>query len=409
MRVVLLTQWFDPEPTFKGLAFARELVNQGFEVEVVTGFPNYPGGKLYPGYRLRLIQREQIDGVNVTRLPLYPSHDGSAIRRVFNYVSFAASSLFYGLFKLKRPVVIYAYHPPLTVGICAALIRLFRRIPVVYDIQDMWPDTLRATGMLNHEKALALIGNVCAWVYRRVDRIVVLSPGFRRLLTQRGVPAEKIEVIYNWCDEGALTAGVTSLAQPTGLPGPDRFKVVFAGNMGLAQALETVISAAEIVRDAAPNVCFVFVGSGIAVDALKRKAANTGLTNVVFLPRVPMVEVGAILQAADALLVHLKDDPLFAITIPSKTQAYMAMGKPLVMAVAGDAAELVRRAGCGVVASPEDAQNLADAVLQLANLPKQQLEMMGENSRRFYQDELSIAVGVGRFAECFRSLAFGGR
>ncbi len=179
--------------------------------------------------------------------------------------------------------------------------------------------------------------------------------------------------------------------------------------MGLAQALETVISAAEIVRDAAPNVCFVFVGSGIAVDALKRKAANTGLTNVVFLPRVPMVEVGAILQAADALLVHLKDDPLFAITIPSKTQAYMAMGKPLVMAVAGDAAELVRRAGCGVVASPEDAQNLADAVLQLANLPKQQLEMMGENSRRFYQDELSIAVGVGRFAECFRSLAFGGR
>lgn len=409
MRVVLLTQWFDPEPTFKGLAFARELVKQGFEVEVVTGFPNYPGGKLYPGYRLRLIQREQIDGVNVTRIPLYPSHDGSVIRRVFNYLTFAASSLFYGLFMLKRPTVIYAYHPPLTVGISAALIRLVRRIPVVYDIQDMWPDTLRATGMLNNEKALALISSVCAWVYRRVDRIVVLSPGFRRLLIQRGVSPEKIKVIYNWCDEGALAAGVPSIAQQARLPESDRFKVVFAGNMGPAQALETVISAAEMLCDEAPNVCFVFVGSGIAVDALKQKAAAAGLTNVVFVPRVPMAEVSAILQAADALLVHLKDDPLFAITIPSKTQAYMAMGKPLVMAVAGDAAELVQRAGCGVVAKPEDARSLADVVLQLANLPAHEREMMGANSRQFYQDELSIAVGVGRFAECFHSLAIGAR
>ncbi|MNE41437.1 putative glycosyl transferase [compost metagenome] len=156
-RVLLLTQWFDPEPTFKGLVFARELVAQGFEVEVVTGFPNYPGGKLYPGYRIKLIQREVIDGVTVTRLPLYPSHGQSGIGRVLNYISFAASSLLYGLFGAKKPDVIYAYHPPLTVGIAAAFIRLLRRVPVVYDIQDMWPDTLRATGMFSNEKALRIV------------------------------------------------------------------------------------------------------------------------------------------------------------------------------------------------------------------------------------------------------------
>lgn len=205
-RVLLLTQWFDPEPTFKGLVFARELVRQGFEVEVLTGFPNYPGGKIYPGYKVRLIQREAIDGVQVTRVPLYPSHDQGAVGRVLNYASFATASLFYGLFAAKRPDVIYAYHPPLTVGIAAALIRMFRRVPVVYDIQDMWPDTLRATGMFSNSIALKVVSKVCDWLYRQVDQIVVLSPGFKRLLIERGVPKDKIEVIYNWCAEDALGA-----------------------------------------------------------------------------------------------------------------------------------------------------------------------------------------------------------
>ncbi|WP_338014903.1 glycosyltransferase family 4 protein [Pseudomonas cavernicola] len=229
-RVLLLTQWFDPEPTFKGQVFARELVRQGFEVEVVTGFPNYPGGKLYPGYKLRLLQREQIDGVQVTRVPLYPSHDQGAVGRVLNYVSFAAASLCYGLFGAKRPDVIYAYHPPLTVGITAALIRLFRRVPVVYDIQDMWPDTLRATGMLSNEKALKVVSAVCDWVYRRANQLVVLSPGFKRLLIERGVPEGKIEVIYNWCAEDSLATPLGSV--PVSFPGNDKFRVLFAGNMG---------------------------------------------------------------------------------------------------------------------------------------------------------------------------------
>lgn len=401
-KIVLLTQWFDPEPTFKGLAFARELVRKGFEVEVVTGFPNYPGGKLYDGYRLRLIQREVIDGVRITRLPLFPSHDGSAMKRIANYASFAVSSLFYGVFMLRRPDVIYAYHPPLTVGVTASLLRLIRRIPVVYDIQDMWPDTLRATGMLNNERILAIISRVCDWVYRHVDRVVVLSPGFKRLLLERGVPERKLDVIYNWCDEAALNA---DQAASLNTSGNDQFRIVFAGNMGKAQALATVIEAAELLVKERPEVCFVLVGSGVEVDALKQMVSTKGLGNVVFVPRVPMSEVGAVLASADALLVHLKDDPLFAITIPSKTQAYMAIGKPLLMAVRGDSAEIVERAACGVTAVPESARSLVDAAVRLAGMSAEERVEMGRRSRSFYEKELSLTEGVERFAVHFRALA----
>ena len=159
VRVLLMTQWFDPEPTFKGIVFARELVRQGFEVEVITGFPNYPGGKIYPGYKIRLVQKEQIEGVNVTRVPLYPSHDKSKIGRILNYVSFACSLMIYGLFS-KKADVIYAYHPPLTVGIAASIVGFFRRVPVVNDIQDMWPDTLSSTGMISNKRVITLVGKV---------------------------------------------------------------------------------------------------------------------------------------------------------------------------------------------------------------------------------------------------------
>ncbi|MFJ4433613.1 glycosyltransferase family 4 protein [Pseudomonas sp. NPDC089395] len=401
-RILLLTQWFDPEPTFKGLVFARELVAQGFEVEVITGFPNYPGGKVYPGYRLKLIQREVVDGVTVTRVPLYPSHGQSGLGRILNYVSFAATSLFYGLFGARKPDVIYAYHPPLTVGMSAALIRMFRRVPVVYDIQDMWPDTLRATGMFSNERALRLVGRVCDWVYRRSDQIVVLSPGFKRLLVERGVTAEKIDVIFNWCAEDVLSAG--DVATPAGFPDASRFRVLFAGNMGKAQALDAVIQAAAILQQRAPNVSLVFLGGGVDASRLKALAMERDMSNVTFLPGVPMADVGPYLASADALLVHLKKDPLFTITIPSKTQAYMAAGKPILMAVEGDASDLVREAGCGVVAEPENAQSLADACMALAALSAQERARMGERAAQFYRRELSLKVGAGRFGEHFRRL-----
>jgi colanic acid biosynthesis glycosyl transferase WcaI len=403
IRVLLLNQWFDPEPTFKGLVFARELVRQGFEVEVLTGFPNYPGGKVYPGYKIRVLQHELLDGVQVTRVPLYPNHGQSTVKRVLNYSSFAASALLYGLFVAQRADVIYAYHPPLTVGITASIIRLFRRIPVVYDIQDMWPDTLRATGMISNPHALNAVEAVCQWVYRRVDQIVVLSPGFKRLLTQRGVPDIKVDVIYNWADEAGLAAPQGLL--PASFPGPSQFRIVFAGNMGKAQALDTVLDAAVLLQARASRVCFVMLGGGVEVSRLKQRATELQLSNVVFLPPVPMAEVGTLLNEADALLVHLRKDPLFKITIPSKTQAYMTVGKPLLMAVDGDAAELVSQSGGGVAAESENAEALAAVAEGLAALPLVQLLNMGQCAKRYYQEHLALQVGVAKFGAIFNSLA----
>lgn len=399
-KVILLTQWFDPEPTFKGLVFAEELVRLGFDVEVITGFPNYPGGKLYPGYRIKLIQKQVINGVSVTRLPLYPSHNQSVIKRVLNYASFAASSLLYGLFKVRRADVIYAYHPPLSVGMAACLIKMLKGARVVYDIQDMWPDTLHASGMLNNPSALNLIGKICDWVYRIVDEIVVLSPGFRKLLIERGVPETKISVIYNWADEKSLKACAGSL--PDFFRNQGSFKIVFAGNMGKAQALDALISAARVLQEQGSRVQFLMVGGGIEVPHLKRLASEQGLNNIEFLPPVPMKEIGLYLAAADALLVHLKKDPLFQITIPSKTQAYMCVGKPLLMAVDGDAADLVRQSGSGVVAESENPVALAQAAEDLAAMPIVSLDEMERKAKSFYAQVLSLSVGASKFAKVFR-------
>lgn len=403
IKVLLLTQWFDPEPTFKGLVFAKELIRQGFDVEVVTGFPNYPEGKVYSGYRVKLIQREVMDGVCVTRVPLYPNHDQSAIKRALNYISFAISALFYGLFFAKRPDVIYAYHPPLTVGIVAVLIRLFRRVPVVYDIQDMWPDTLRATGMISNQRVLNLIGKICNWVYRYVDQIVVLSSGFRALLIERGVPKDKINIIYNWCDEKSLSFVQGEL--PSNFPSIDKFRVLFAGNMGKAQALNAVLDAAEIVQKISSEISFVFVGGGVEVPQLKNYATSKGITNTIFLNSVPMKEVACLLNAADVLVVHLRKDSLFAVTIPSKTQAYMAVGKPILMAVDGDASNLVIDASCGIVAEPQNPDSIASAVLKLFNMSKESRMAMAESGKHYYMENLSLSAGVGQFSVLFKKLS----
>ncbi len=402
LRILLLTQWFDPEPTFKGMVFARELVRQGFVVEVLTGFPNYPCGKIYRGYKVRWLKKEVIDGVKVTRVPLYPSHDSSPMRRVLNYVSFAISSLFYGLFIAQRPDLIYAYHPPLTVGVTATVLRFMRRVPVVYDIQDLWPDTLRATGMLTNRYALAAVGKVCDWVYRHVNHIVVLSPGLKRILMQRTVPKKKIEVIYNWADENALQAHDAQLSPD--FPGPEKFKILFAGNLGRAQAIDTVLQAACLMQQRGSRVCWVLIGDGVERSRLQASASRQGLSNVVFLPGVPMCEVGVFLRSADALLVHLRNDPLFEITIPSKTQAYMAVGKPLLMAVDGDARDLVLYSGAGLTAPSEDPILLANAAEALAEMPRAKRHEMARAAQAFYHEHLSLRVGSAKFGEVFRKV-----
>jgi colanic acid biosynthesis glycosyl transferase WcaI len=402
-RLLIITQWFDPEPTPRGLTFARELYRRGFTVEVVTGFPNYPGGKLYPGYSIKVIQREVVEGIHITRVPLYPSHDTSVPKRILNYLTFSTAALLYCLLWARRPEILYVYHPPLTSAAIGVILGILRRIPVVVDVQDIWPDTLLSTGMIESHRIISLISRVCNWVYANVNRIIVLSSGFKRLLIQRGVPGTKIDVIYNWCDETALHNSTSDL--PLGLPGSGSFLILFAGTMGKAQALDAVLDAAGIVSKKASNLFFVFVGGGIEVARLKLKAKEKLLLNTVFLPRLSMSEVGSVLRRADALIVHLRKDPLFRITIPSKTQAFMATGKPIIMAVEGDAADLILDANCGILAESENPEAISSAALSLYNMSLEQRQSMGSRGRQYYLKHMSLEKGTRLLSGLLHDLA----
>ncbi|WP_412030344.1 sugar transferase [Deinococcus yunweiensis] len=405
MRILLITQWFEPEPTLKGFMFARELQRLGHEVEILTGFPNYPGGKLYPGYRVRPFQREMIEGIPVLRVPLYPSHDRSGARRALNYASFAASAAI-GALLMRRPDVAYVYHPPATVGLPAIVLNALKGVPFVYDIQDLWPDTLAATGMLEQHRVLSAVGGWMNRIYRSAAHITVLSPGFKDRLVSRGVPDRKVTVVPNWTSEGGgANQGPFTKPEEPGFAG--HFNVVFAGTMGKAQGLETVLDAAEELKSE-PQVRFVMIGGGVEAGQLEASAQLRGLDNVTFLPRRPVSEISSILAAADALLVHLKDDALFEITIPSKTQAYMYAGKPILMGVRGDAASLIGHASAGVAFDPENAHALAQAVRHLAALPKEQLVAMGDAGRRYYDEHLSLRQGAQQFSSLLEKARWAG-
>lgn len=402
MRILILSQFFEPEPVGRGLAFAHELKKMGHTVEVLTGFPNYPGGKVYEGYRVSVFQSEQMEGIPVHRVPLFPSHDQSPIKRVLTYVSFALSASVIGPWLISRPDVIYVYSPPPTVGLAAIVLGFIFRVPFVYDIQDLWPDTLPATGMLNRPFILRLVGVWCQIVYWCAAKITVISPGFKRELIGRGVPPSKIEVIYNWCDERYIQPIPKDPSQAKELGFEGHFNIVFAGNMGKAQALDQVLAAAQLLNNTNPRVQFIFIGGGVCKNDLAAQAVQMGLGNVKFLDKRPMSEIQSILNLADVLLVHLKNDGLFKITIPSKTQAALATGKPILMAVGGNADELIKTAKAGVTCPPEDPQALANTIEFLSKCDESALKQFGENGRNYYLNHLSLCHGTAQFTKTFK-------
>jgi len=408
LKILFIAHYFQPEPNFFiALPFAKKLVEFGHEVEVLTGFPNYPGGRVFEGYRIRPLQREVLEGVPIIRVPLYPSHDKSSFRRIISYASLAASQSTIGAFSVKPADVAFVNQGPATLGLPACVLRLLRRIPFVYTIQDLWPDTLPVTGMFNNPLGLGLVHRWCKFVYKCASKIVAITPGFKQKLRERGVPEDKIEVIYNWCDDSQIASGErdSQLSKDLGMEG--RFNIVFAGNMGKAQSLSAVLEAAKIIDPEYPNVQFVFVGSGVEVGSLKDKAAIVKLKNVLFLARRPVSEIGAILSLADVLLVHLKDDPLFRITIPGKTQAYLASGRPILVGIKGDTADLVIKAKAGLSCEPENPRSIAEAVGKFMAISQAELDKMGENGKRFYEQELSFEIGARKYEKIFYSVVGG--
>lgn len=397
-RVLFLTQWFEPEPVMKGLQFARGLAEAGYEVEVATGFPNYPTGKLAAGYRLRPHMAEAMGGLRVHRLFLIPSHDTSSLGRAANYLSFFLSAVVFCLLRGGRFDAIYVYHPPITVGLAAAVSGLFTRTPFVLDVQDLWPDSVAVSGMRGAERLGGVLGWLCGFVYRRAALVVGQSRAMTERLIERGVSRTRAATIFNWADEDAARRRGEYDVGPLAFDG--RFNIVFGGNLGRVQGLETLVRAAHLAGKEAPEIQLTIVGDGVERAGLADLIAEIGSTNVQLIPGVPRTQIGDIFAAADVLVLHLLDDPLFAMTIPSKTQFYMAMGKPVLVGVRGEAAEVVTGCGAGVSVPPQDVTAMAAAMVGMARLPPAELAEMGRRARDAYETRFSYAAAMAATTAC---------
>lgn len=393
MRILYLTQWFDPEPAFKDAGFARALADAGHEVEVATGFPNYPGGTLYPGYRLRPYRAETIKGVKVHRLWLYPSHDVSSLKRIFNYLSFFLSALVFGLLRGSRYDIIYIYHPPLTPALAAALFCAVYRKPYVVEIQDLWPDSVAASGMAN-PRIVATLTRACNFVYRRAAHVITQSDGMKAELVRRGVPEERLTTIFNWAtyqppaDGQRLPDAVT-----TAFAG--RLNLVYGGNIGQAQQLDVLVDATIAAHRSNPAIRLHLVGGGIEREPLRQKVRDAGADDIVqFHAPVARDIMDRVFDAADILVMHLKHDPLYRITIPSKTQHYLASGKPIAAGLSGEAAEILNSSGAAIVVPPGDPAALADAIETLARTSEAERNTKGSAGRADYEKRFSFAHAI---------------
>ncbi len=403
MKILFLTQWFQPEPFFKGLPFAKALQDRGHEVEVLTGFPNYPGGRLYPGYRIVPWKNEKMEGVLVHRVALYPSHDRSGTKRSLNYLSFSLSSAILGPFLVHKPDIVYVYNL-VTLGPAARMIRFFYSCPTVIDVQDLWPDSVQNSGMLRGATLNTLLTRYCLNAYRHATHVVVLSQGMKAELISRGVSGKRISVIHNWCDEDNIRSIEKDVALSKSLNLQGKFIVMFAGTMGIMQGLDTVLDAASLLKTSYPSIKILLVGGGVECARLNRLARQQELTNVCFLDRQPPEAMSRILSLADVMLVHLKDKALFRYTIPSKVQAYMAAAKPVLLAIRGDAADIIRASDGGIVIEPENPEAMARGIVEMYELPKIELKRMGDSGARYYSNNLSLAAGVKKFNSLFCSL-----
>jgi glycosyltransferase involved in cell wall biosynthesis len=376
---------------------AEGLQARGHQVTVITAFPNHPFGQVYDGYQMRPWQWEEIDGVDVLRLPLFPDHSLSPVRRALGYGSFALSASTLGLvnsYKIKADVM-YVYLPPLTVSAPAALFSRLFQAPIVYWITDLWPESLIAAGADIGPRMHRIIRRAEDWAYGKAHTICVNSPGFKENLIGKGIPPDKIKTVVDWADEDMFfpVEPDKDLAQQFGLQG--KFNVVYGGNLGTVQRLDTVIEAAKRL-DHIDGIQFVLIGDGTEEDDLKRQAAEQQVKNVRFIPRQPMEEIHRFFALADVLLVHLKRDPVFRMQIPSKTMAYMACGRPILCAVPGSAATVVHEAGAGIICPSEDPVAMADSVHQLHEMPKAERESMGERGRQAYLANYTRQVQVDR-------------
>lgn len=382
-RLLLVTDNYPPEMNANAnrcSAHAERWAELGVDVEVVTSFPNYPKGMLFDGYRQKLWQKGSLRGVGLLRVPtlILPTTSG-AIGRILDFASFMVSGTVGGLF-VRRPDVIIASSPHLFTGAAGWALGFLRRRPFVLELRDLWPDSILAVGALKEGPAIRLVRLLERFLYRHADLIVTVTDGSRARLTERGVDPKRIIVVRNGAQTADLAPGRDDdLRQQLGIA--DKTVVSYIGTLGLAQGLDLLLAAAQILQRTAPNIAIMTVGAGAERGELHAKVAELGLDNIIFVDQVPHDQIARYWHASDMALALLKDDPLFLTVTPSKVFEAMSTGTPLICNVAGETRALIEPLGGAVFVPPADAEALARAIAELArDAPRR--SAMAEAGRR---------------------------
>lgn len=391
MRILYLSQYFPPEvgaTQTRAYEMARYLVAHGHRVTMLTEVPNHPSGIIPPAYHRKLAEFRPLDGIDVVRLWVAASPKKNFIRRIAFYLSYSAMATAIAPFLRGKYDLIYATSPPLFVGLAALAISRLRRIPLVFEVRDIWPESAVLLGELNNRRAIALSQQLERACYARAQRIVVVTEGIRRRLSERGLPPTKLALIKNganisqFCPQPAQAA---KLRRELGLEG--KFVLMYAGIHGLAQGMETLVQVGDLLRQH-EDICLLFIGAGPMQEQTAALVQQLGLTNVLLLGERPREQMPSYLTMADAALVPLKKVELFADALPSKMFEALACATPLILSVGGEAADVLGRIGGGLCVAPEDAPAIANAALWLKAHPSA-AQAMGERGRAAVSAEYS--------------------
>ena len=374
----------------------------GEKVTVVTGFPNYPTGIIEPPYRGKVFMEDSVDGIRVLRCWVAAAPNRGFARRILNHLSFAFSSLL-ALRRLGPTDVIYVQSPPLFVGIAALMYRTLKRAPYVFNVSDIWPQSAVEMGALRNRTFIRMAEWLERRLYRKAARITTATPGILEKLAARGIPREKLFLLTNGVDTDIYKPGPPDRALAARL-GLDASKKIFlyAGTHGMAQGLDVILDAARETRD--PNILYVFVGEGAEKETLMKRSKQLALTNVHFLPNQPQPTMPALLNTVYASIIPLRRLELFKAALPSKIFEAMAVARPVIGVMWGEAADLIRDSGCGLVVEPEDGQGLKDAVDKLAADPNLADEL-GQNGRRYVSEHYNRKAIAARLAQVLRETA----
>jgi len=372
LKILFLTENFPPEVNaIASRVYERAVhwVRSGHEVTVITSFPNFPQGRIYPGYRQRLIQRETIEGINVVRVPTFVARNEGIFLRTFDFVTFMVSACCAAPFVPRHDVVV-ATSPQFFCAIAGWIISVFKRRPFIFELGDLWPASIVAVGALKAGPILRMIERLELFLYRRSAAVVALTSAFKDNLVSRGIDARKIAVVINGVDleRFAPRARDEQTAARAGVH--NHFVVGYVGTHGMAHDLANAVRAAALLRDSLPEFRLLFVGDGATKPALQRLATELHASNVIFVEPQPKHEMPCWWSICDVALIHLKDDPVFAEVIPSKIFESMAMGMPLLFCgPRGEASRIIEDTGAGVCVAPAQPALLANAIEALSRDP----------------------------------------